>query len=59
MFVGASRLKLSIKNMPLHKDIKEFTEAIAEASGYKVIDEHPKSRVVLLMKKDFEGRKIK
>ena len=56
MFVGASRLRLSIKNMPLHKDVKEFAEGIAKAAGYKVIDEHAPSRVVLLMKEDFKGR---
>jgi tRNA wybutosine-synthesizing protein 1 len=56
MFVGASQQKLEIKNMPLHKDIKEFAEQIAKASGYKIIDEQSASRVVLLMKEDFEGR---
>jgi tRNA wybutosine-synthesizing protein 1 len=58
MFVGASQLRLEMKNMPLYKDIKEFAAEIAAHSGYKVIDEHPKSRVVLLMKEDFKGRSL-
>jgi tRNA wybutosine-synthesizing protein 1 len=56
MFVGASRLRLSMDNMPLHQEIKAFAEEIAKHCGYKVIDEHPASRVVLLMKEDFKGR---
>lgn len=56
MFVGASRLKLSLENMPLHEEVKGFAESIAEGAGYKLIDEHPASRVVLLMKEDVPGR---
>jgi tRNA wybutosine-synthesizing protein 1 len=59
MFVGASRLKLSMDNMPLHPEVKEFAEQIAKAAGYKVIDEHEPSRVVLLMKEDFPDRIMK
>lgn len=56
MFVGASRLKLSMANMPLHDAIKVWAKELADASGYKVIDEHPMSRVVLLMKEDADWR---
>ncbi|MBW2964321.1 4-demethylwyosine synthase TYW1 [Candidatus Woesearchaeota archaeon] len=56
MFVGASRLKLSLANMPLHQEVMEFARKVADASGYKVIDEHAPSRVALLMKEDFHGR---
>jgi tRNA wybutosine-synthesizing protein 1 len=56
MFVGASRLKLSMENMPLHEDIQEFAEQIAGHCGYKAMDEHAPSRAVLLMKEDFSGR---
>lgn len=52
MYLGASRSKLDIKNMPLHFDLKPFAEDIAKAAGMKIIDEHPKSRVFLLMKED-------
>lgn len=56
MFVGASRMKLSLENMPLHKDVAAFAQEIADAAGYIVVDEHGPSRVVLLMKKDFPER---
>ena len=56
MWVGHSRERLAIENMPLHKDILEFAESIAKASGLKIIDQKPKSRVVLLMKKDIKAR---
>ena len=59
MFVGASQERLAIENMPLHPEVVEFAKEIAKHSGYKVIDEQPESRVVLLMKKDFPGRIMK
>lgn len=59
MFVGSSRLRLDIKNMPLHEEIREFAGKIAENSSYRIVDEKQESRVVLLMKKDFKGRIMK
>lgn len=59
MFVGYSQQRLEIKNMPVHEEVKEFAKKIAKLSGYKIIDEKENSRVVLLMKKDFKGRKMK
>ncbi len=59
MFVGASRERLEMKNMPYHHDVKEFAEEIAKHSGYKIIDEQKESRVVLMMKEDFPGRIMK
>ena len=59
MWVGMSRERLEQKNMPLHEEVKEFAKEIAQHSGYKLIDEHEPSRVVLLMKEDFEGRVMK
>ena len=56
MWVGMSRERLEQKNMPLHEEVKEFAKEIAKHSDYKLIDEHEPSRVVLLMKEDFEGR---
>lgn len=50
MSVGFARARLPYTAMPLHKEIKEFAEAIAAASGYKVADEKADSRVVLLKK---------
>ena len=59
MFVGASRQRLEKENMPYHKDIVDFAEKIAKSSRYKIIDEQPESRVVLMMERDFKGRGIK
>ena len=44
--------------MPFHEEIKQFALEICKHSGYKLIDEHKQSRVVLLMKEDFSGRII-
>jgi tRNA wybutosine-synthesizing protein 1 len=59
MFVGASRQRLSIENMPRHHEVREFAQQICDHCDYKIIDEQPSSRVVLLMKKDFDGRIMK
>jgi len=56
MWVGMSRERLELQNMPLHEEVKEFALEIAKHANYKLIDEHEPSRVVLLMKEDFEGR---
>ncbi len=59
MHVGESRERLSIENMPRHEEVKEFSLKVAESCGYKLIDEHAPSRVVLLMKEDFDSRIMK
>ncbi len=59
MWVGWSRKRLSIENMPLHSDIKRFSKEIAKYSGYKIIDEKKESRVCLLAEKDFKDRKLR
>jgi len=48
MHVGFSRLRLTYTNMPLHEEIRDFAASLAEKTGYKVLDESNKSRVVLL-----------
>jgi len=48
MHVGFSRLRLGYKNMPSHAEIQGFAQALAEETGYRVLDEAPDSRVVLL-----------
>jgi tRNA wybutosine-synthesizing protein 1 len=48
MSVGAAREKLPYEAMPLHGEIKEFAEKVAEHSGYRITQEHTPSRVVLL-----------
>ncbi|MFH1064857.1 MAG: 4-demethylwyosine synthase TYW1 [Candidatus Woesearchaeota archaeon] len=52
MFVGASQLRLTMENMPLHPEVREFAEELCKHCGYKMIDEQEASRVVLLMKED-------
>ncbi|MBI2658108.1 4-demethylwyosine synthase TYW1 [Candidatus Woesearchaeota archaeon] len=59
MWVGMSRERLEQANMPEHEEVKQFALEIANHAGYKLIDEHEPSRVVLLMKEDFEGRVMK
>jgi len=59
MWIGMSRERLEQKNMPLHEEVKQFALEIAKYADYKLIDEHEPSRVVLLMKEDFEGRVMK
>jgi len=59
MWVGMSRERLEQGNMPLHEEVKDFALEIAKHADYKLIDEHEPSRVVLLMKDDFEGRIMK
>jgi tRNA wybutosine-synthesizing protein 1 len=48
VFVGASRERLNIDNMPLHETVKDFGRKLASRLGYEKIDEKSDSRVVLL-----------
>jgi len=51
MWVGHSRLNLSLGNMPLHEDVTSFSRQISEATGLRIADEKENSRVVLLTNK--------
>ncbi|MBT5021509.1 4-demethylwyosine synthase TYW1 [Candidatus Woesearchaeota archaeon] len=59
MYVGASRERLELDNMPTHSEVKEFALKICEFCGYKIIDEQEESRVLLLMREDFDERIMK
>ncbi len=67
MFVGFSRNRLTINNMPRHEEIKAFAEELLKhLPGYHLEDEYQPSRVVLIMRDDvdpkgrgLEGRFIK
>ncbi|MBI2971857.1 MAG: 4-demethylwyosine synthase TYW1 [Candidatus Aenigmarchaeota archaeon] len=48
MAVGGSRRVMKYEDMPLHNEIQEFAAAIERYSSYRIIDEKPDSRVVLL-----------
>lgn len=59
MWVGMSRERLEQANMPEYEEVKQFALEIAKHADYKLIEEHEPSRVVLLMKEDFEQRVMK
>jgi tRNA wybutosine-synthesizing protein 1 len=48
MFVGYSRKRLAIENMPLHSEVKDFAEKINKHLNYNFAGESKESRVVLL-----------
>ncbi|MBM3308782.1 MAG: 4-demethylwyosine synthase TYW1 [Candidatus Altiarchaeales archaeon] len=50
MFVGGSRRRLSIDNMPSHAEVRQFSEKLADLLDYKIKDEKVDSRVVLISK---------
>jgi len=56
VFVGYSRKRMNISNMPPHTNIKDFGEKLAKEMGYNLIMEKPDSRVVLLSNKDKPAR---
>jgi tRNA wybutosine-synthesizing protein 1 len=54
MFVGASRQRLSLANMPYHEEVQEFSHSLTEhLPGYEIASEHKPSRVVLLARKEY------
>ncbi|MCH8067068.1 MAG: 4-demethylwyosine synthase TYW1 [Nanoarchaeota archaeon] len=57
-YVGHAQERLEVKNMPYHDEILEFAKKIEENSSYKVIDSKAESKVALLVREDFEGRKM-
>ena len=48
VFVGGSRTRLSMANMPSHSEILDFSEQLGERVGMSVLKEKPDSRVTLL-----------
>ncbi len=56
--VGHSQKRLEASNMPYHHEILEFAKKIEENSSYKVIDSKKESKVVLMAKEEFKGRKM-
>ena len=57
MFVGRSRQRLHMENMPSHAAIREFSRSLAKETGYPVAGEREDSRVALLTR-DGALRKI-
>jgi tRNA wybutosine-synthesizing protein 1 len=48
MYLGYSRFRLGLENMPKHKDVLEFAKKLSEASGYSLVADSLGSRVALL-----------
>lgn len=59
MAVGGSRRVMKYEDMPLHSEIQEFAAQIERHSSYRIVNEKPDSRVVLLTRegsaKNFNG----
>jgi tRNA wybutosine-synthesizing protein 1 len=51
MHIGFSTMRLSYASMPDHKEVYEFAARLAELTGYRIVDDSPDSRVVLLSKR--------
>ena len=51
VFVGDSRSRMTMDNMPSHSKVREFSQRIAERLSIDVLGERPDSRVVLLGRK--------
>lgn len=58
MPVGYAQYRMSYESMPLHEEIKKFSEEICKSAKLKIVDEKPNSRIALLMKNDFPERKL-
>jgi len=57
MFVGASRQVLSLKNMPTHEEVIEFSKELEKVlPDYELASDHVASRAVLLAKKSFNKK---
>ncbi len=48
VFVGASRMRMNLDNMPSHETVKGFAQALGDELGYEFLAEKEKSRVTLL-----------
>ena len=48
MFLGSSRGRLTNENAPTHRDIRVFSQKLADLTAYHLVDEQIESRVVLL-----------
>ena len=52
VFVGYSRFRMHLNNMPTHQNIREFAKKISKNTNFLFENEKPDSRVVLLSKKN-------
>lgn len=54
VFVGGSRQRLSLANMPSHEEVLDFSRRLGELVDMEVVKQKPDSRVVLLAKEGVE-----
>ncbi|MAG07641.1 4-demethylwyosine synthase TYW1 [Candidatus Pacearchaeota archaeon] len=58
MWVGESQRNYKVENMPFIEDVRDFSERILKLlPDYEIVSEHVGSRVVLLMKKNLNGKR--
>ncbi len=48
VFVGASRERMTLANMPSHDEIREFAAALGQKIGYRILRERRDSRVLVM-----------
>ncbi|MEZ0393854.1 MAG: 4-demethylwyosine synthase TYW1 [Desulfurococcaceae archaeon] len=48
MYLGGSKERLTLHNMPEHEEVRAFARKLAELTGYRVLSESIPSRIVLL-----------
>ncbi len=48
VFVGASRERMTLANMPSHEEIREFARGLEERTGYRILRERSDSRVLVM-----------
>ncbi len=58
MHIGFSNLRLGFDDMPNLAEVKAFASALAEKTGYSLIDESADSRVVLLSRKPANSKRV-
>lgn len=58
VFVGSSRKRMTLSNMPSHAEVTQFGKQLAETLGYTFAMEKQDSRVVLLTEKEKAKTKI-
>ncbi len=51
VFVGDSRTRMTVNNMPSHSSVREFSLRLADGIGFELLGEREDSRVVLLGKR--------
>ncbi len=59
VWVGYSRDRLELNNMPTHNEVLNFSKKICSLTGLKIVDHKAESRVALLMKGNFNNRFLK